>query len=296
MRCPRCEADNPEGLKCCGECGTPVTAPCPTCGFANPPQFKFCGDCGTRLSGQPRAAQATAADERRDSQETEPPRVTPPATARLRPEAERRQLTVLFCDLVNSTVLAGQLDPEDLRDVIQAFQDTCAAAIHRFDGHIAQYLGDGLLVYFGYPQAHEDDARRAIETGLGMVEAIAALNTHLAQNTGIRLAVRVGIHTGLVVVGEVGGSARQEQLALGETPNVAARILGIAAPDTVVISAATLRLVQGLFSAEELGPSMLKGVATPVQVYRVRGDTGALSRLDVAVTRGLTPLVAGSWR
>src|SRR5215467_8428415 len=151
-------------------------------------------------------------------------------------DAERRHLTVLFCDLVESTKLAGQLDPEDLRDVVRAYQATGAEVIERFEGHIAQYLGDGLLVYFGYPRAHEDDAQRAVRTGLGIVEAMSTLNSRLRQRHDVRLAVRVGIHTGLVVVGEMGGGGRQEQLALGDTPNLAARLQGLAAPDTVVIS------------------------------------------------------------
>ena len=161
-------------------------------------------------------------------------------------DAERRQLTVLFCDLVDSTPLASQLDPEDLREVVRAYQEACAKVIARFEGHIAQYLGDGLLVYFGYPLAHEDDAQRAVRTGLGIVEALGQLNTRLAQERGVHLAVRLGIHTGLVVVGEVGGGTRQEQLALGETPNLAARLQGIAAPNTVVISAATLSTARRL--------------------------------------------------
>src|SRR5262249_54390523 len=148
-------------------------------------------------------------------------------------------------DLVDSTLLSTQLDPEDLREVVRAYQAACAEVIQRFEGHIAQYLGDGLLVYFGYPQAHEDDARRALRTGLGIVEVMGALNSRLAQRQGVRLALRLGIHTGLVVVGAMGGGGRQEQLALGETPNIAARLQGLAAPDTVVISAATFRLVQG---------------------------------------------------
>jgi class 3 adenylate cyclase len=158
------------------------------------------------------------------------------------PEAERRQLTVLFCDLVDSTVLASQLDPEAWREVVRAYQDTCAHVIARFEGHIAQYLGDGLLVYFGYPLAHEDDAQRAVRAGLGMVEAVGTLNTRLARDPEVRLAVRLGIHTGVVVVGEM-GDGRQERLALGETPNIAARLQALAAPNTVVISAATFRLV-----------------------------------------------------
>src|SRR5207249_4013931 len=185
------------------------------------------------------------------------------------PEAERRQLTVLFCDLVDSTVLASKLDPEDLREVVRAYQETCAKVIARFDGHIAQYLGDGLLVYFGYPLAHEDDAQRAVRAGLGIVEALGQLNTRLGEERGVQLAVRVGIHTGLVVVGEVGGGTRQEQLALGETPNLAARLQGLAAPNTLVISAATLQLLGGFFTSQSLGTSVLKGLAQPLEVYQV---------------------------
>src|SRR5262249_49797847 len=130
-------------------------------------------------------------------------------------EAERRQLTVLFCDLVGSTMLSGQLDPEDLRAVVRAYQETAAEVIQRYEGHIAQCLGDGLLVYFGYPQAHEDDAQRAVHTGVELVEAIGGMNTRLEASYGVQLAVRLGIHTGPVVVGDIGGGGRREQLALG---------------------------------------------------------------------------------
>jgi TOMM system kinase/cyclase fusion protein len=207
------------------------------------------------------------------------------------PEAERRQLTVMFCDLVDSTALAARLDPEDLREVVRAYQETSAAVIQRFGGYIAQYLGDGLLVYFGYPQAHEDDAQRAVRAGLGLVAAMGELNARLTRHTGVRLAVRIGIHTGLVVVGEMGGGSRQEQLALGETPNVAARIQGLAAPDTVTISSATFRLVQGYFTCQDLGSHLLKGLGAPLQVYRILGESAAQSRLEVAEASGFTPLV-----
>jgi class 3 adenylate cyclase/predicted ATPase len=207
------------------------------------------------------------------------------------PEAERRQLTVLFCDLVDSTVLASQLDPEDWREVVRAYQDTCAKVIARYDGHIAQYLGDGLLVYFGYPQAHEDDAPRAVRAGLGMVEAIGQLNTQLGRGRGVLLAVRLGIHTGLVVVGDVGSGTRHEQLALGETPNVAARLQGIATPNTLVISATTLPLLGGFFACQPLGTPLLKGLAQPLAVYRVLYESMARSRLEAVGSTGLTPLV-----
>jgi hypothetical protein len=134
------------------------------------------------------------------------------------PDAERRQLTVMFCDLVDSTSLSGQLDPENLWQVVRAYQTTCAEVIQRFGGHIAQYLGDGLLVYFGYPPAHEDDAQRAVRAGLGITAAMETCNTYLEQHYKVRLAVRLGIHTGLVVVGEMGSGARREQLALGGNP------------------------------------------------------------------------------
>jgi class 3 adenylate cyclase len=214
--------------------------------------------------------------------------ISPPTTPRSL-EAERRQLTVLFCDLADSTRLAGQLDPEDLREVVLAYQATCVEMVQRFDGHVAQYLGDGLLVYFGYPQAHEDDAQRAVRAGLGILDAMGVLNTHLERDKGIRLAVRIGIHTGPVVVGPMGSGGRHEQLALGETPNLAARLQSLAAPDTAAISATTYRLVQGYFRCDDMGSPSLKGIETPMRVYRVVAESVAQSRLDVAGTTGLTP-------
>ena len=206
-------------------------------------------------------------------------------------EAERRQLTVLFCDLVGSTQLSGQLDPEDLRAVVRAYQETAAAVIQHYAGHIAQYLGDGLLVYFGYPTAHEDDARRAVHTGLGIVEAIATLNTRLMGQYGVQLAVRLGIHTGPVVVGVMGGGGRHEHLALGETPNIAARLEGLAPPNAVVISAVTARLVPGTFALEDLGTHTLRGVAEPMAISRVRGLLATPSPDEEFVTATVPVLV-----
>ncbi len=207
----------------------------------------------------------------------------------LDPAAERRQLTVMFCDLVGSTALSEQLDPEELREVVRSYQKTCTEVIRRYDGHIAQHLGDGLLVYFGYPTAHEDDAQRAVRAALEIVGALqtrglSPLSTHPLQ-------VRIGIHTGLVVIGEIGSSERREILALGETPNIAARIQGLAEPDTVIISAATYRLVQGLFECRDLGLQTLKGISIPLSTYRVIQESGLRSRFEVAASTGLTPLV-----
>jgi class 3 adenylate cyclase/predicted ATPase len=213
------------------------------------------------------------------------------APVRPAPEAERRQLTVLFCDLVGSTQLSGQLDPEDLRAVVRAYQEAAAKIIKRYEGHIAQYLGDGLLVYFGYPTAHEDDARRAVHTGLGIVQAIATLNPSLAAQYGMQLAVRLGIHTGPVVVGVMGGGGRHEYLALGETPNVAARLQATAPANAVVISAVTARLVQGTFALEDLGTHTLHGVTEPMAVSRVRGLVETPSRDEDFVTATVPVLV-----
>src|SRR5262245_53880173 len=207
------------------------------------------------------------------------------------PEAERRHLTVLFCDLVGSTALAGRLDPEDYREVVRAYHQICAAVLQRFDGYLAQYLGDGVLGYFGYPVAHEDDAQRAVRAGLDLLDTCASLSPHPTLPAGEPVAIRLGVHTGLVVVGDVGAGARHEPLALGETPTIAARLQHLAEPNTLVISAATQQLITGYFRWKALGAHTLPGLAQPLEVYRVLGASGVQSRLEVAATHGLTPLV-----
>jgi class 3 adenylate cyclase/predicted ATPase len=207
-------------------------------------------------------------------------------------EAERRQLTVMFCDLVDSTALSSTLDPEQLRDLLLAYQAACAVVIDRYDGHLAKYLGDGLLVYFGLPRAHEDDAQRAVSAGLDIVEAVALLNRDLSRKFGIELSVRLGVHTGLVVAGEMGaGGAREEMAIVGETPNIAARLQSLAAPNALVISSSTQRLVSGLFTYEDIGVRQLKGVSRPVQVWRVTGERLTESRFDALHPAGPFPLI-----
>lgn len=207
-------------------------------------------------------------------------------------EAERRQLTVMFCDLQGSTALSQQLDPEELRDVIRSYQEVCAGAVARFEGHIAKYLGDGLLIYFGYPQAHEDDPQRAVRAGLAILEDMGALNTRLEADKNLELAVRIGVHTGLVVAGEMGGGDTVESLAIvGETPNIAARLQEAAESNSVVISNITANLVQGFFLFESLGFHELKGISEPMELCQVVSESGAQTRFDVAVSAQLTPLV-----
>jgi class 3 adenylate cyclase/predicted ATPase len=201
-------------------------------------------------------------------------------------EAERRQLTVMFCDLVGSTSLATRFDPEDLREVISAYHHAVAATIAGFDGFVAKYMGDGVLIYFGYPQAHEDDAERAVRAGLGTIDAVARLDLGSAN-----LQVRVGIATGLVVVGDlIGKGSAQEQSVVGETPNLAARLQALAAPASLVIAASTRQQIGELFDLENLGLQHLAGFAEPQRVWRVLAESGEVSRFD-ALRSGTTPLV-----
>ena len=203
-----------------------------------------------------------------------------------RDTAERRQVTVMFCDLVGSTALSARMDPEDLREVISSYQKCVAETVQRFGGFVAKYMGDGVLVYFGYPQAHEDDAERAVRAGLELVAAVGGLKTHAPLQT------RVGIATGLVVVGDlIGSGASQEQAIVGETPNLAARLQGIAEPNSVVIAESTRKLVGNLFELEDLGAQDLKGISGAVRAWAALRPASVESRFDALHASGLTELV-----
>jgi class 3 adenylate cyclase/tetratricopeptide (TPR) repeat protein len=232
---------------------------CAACGFESPEGFRFCGKCGSSLA---------------------------PAS-----EAERRQLAVLFCDLIDSTRLSAALDPEDLRDVVRRYQQACGAVVEHFGGHVAQYLGDGLLIYFGFPKAQEDDTRRAVRAGLGMLAAMRELAAELDHQLPVPLAVRIGIHVGLTVTGDVGTSLKREQLAIGQTPNLAARVQGEASPNSLLITQPVHALVDGFFNIEFVGLRALKGFADPVGLYRVLSETSEQGRFDVSLSSGLLPLV-----
>jgi predicted ATPase/class 3 adenylate cyclase len=202
--------------------------------------------------------------------------------------AERRQLTVMFCDLVGSTAISARLDPEDLSSVFGAFQKACVSAVTAFGGSIAKYMGDGALVYFGYPEAHEDDAERAVRAGLALLDAVAAMRLPLP----VRPQVRIGIATGLVVVGElIGEGGAQERVAIGETLNLAARIQAVASPDSVVVAELTRRLAGVAFDYDDLGPHELKGIPAAARLWRVTGESGTRGRFDSRTAKGLTPLV-----
>ena len=217
------------------------------------------------------------------------PLTTEPAVGtepKVQDAAERRQVTVMFSDLVGSTALSGRMDPEDLREVISAYQKRVAETVQRFGGFVAKYMGDGVLIYFGYPQAHEDDAERAVRAGLELVAAVGGIKTHAALQT------RVGIATGLVVVGDlIGWGPSQEQAIVGETPNLAARLQGIAEPNSVVIAESTRKLVGNLFELEDLGAQDLKGISGAVKAWAALRPSSVESRFDALHATGLTELV-----
>jgi class 3 adenylate cyclase/predicted ATPase len=273
MECPSCQAENREDHRFCAECGTPLAIKCPQCGFTSAPDAKYCGGCGVALA-------------RRLGQADEPEPGTE-AEAGV-PEAERRQLTVVFVDMVGSTELSHRLDPEDLREVMRRYQDAVAGAVTRYEGYVAKFLGDGVLAYFGWPQAHEDQVERAVRTGLDAVAAVARLEF----DHDVALEARVGIATGQVVVGDLVGEASAEAEAVaGETPNLAARLQGLAAPGQVVIGATTRLLIGETFDLKDLGAHELKGFAEPVVAWRVMREGDIDGRDEAKRVGGGLPLV-----
>jgi class 3 adenylate cyclase/predicted ATPase len=272
MKCASCGKGNPDGAKFCSTCGTPLARRCPSCHAEVAPIARFCHECGTALGS---VAQPT------------PDRAHPAEPETI---VERRHMSVMFCDLVGSVQMSRALDPEDLRDLIRAYREACAAVVSRYGGTTAQFQGDGIVVYFGYPIAHEDDARRSVQAGLEIVRAVEALAPDARARQGVDMSVRVAVHTGLTLVGDL-GAAGTERLALGDTPNIAARIQQIAEPNSVVVSLATQRLVAGFFEMTSLGEHMVKGVDEPIEVFRVEAASSARHRLEAASKQRLAPYV-----
>lgn len=281
MRCGACGTENSDHTSSCVQCAVPMGNRCAGCNTSNPPQGRFCGNCGLCLDAQP-TEQTTSG--------TSAVKPVPKAGATER-EAERRQITVLFCDVVGSTELSERLDPEDLRHLMGAYHHVCSEEVRRYDGHISQYLGDGVLIFFGYPVAHEDDVQRAILTALAILEGMKKLNLRLQQENETGLSVRMGIHTGQVVIGEVGEGTWRAQMALGLTPNLAARVQNLAESNTLLITAATHRLVAPHFICQDLGVHSLKGIAHPLQVFQVLGESGVETRMQAAGTTGIMAFV-----
>jgi class 3 adenylate cyclase len=276
MECPSCHSEMPDDSRFCEACGAALPVRCATCGATSRAGARFCSKCGNTLTLEGAG----------------PP--TKPATALISPatqsaaSAERRQLTVMFVDLVGSTALSARLDPEDMREIIGAYHRCCAEQITKTGGFVAKYMGDGVLAYFGYPEAHEDDAERGVRAALELTEAVPRLGT----GQEVSLQVRIGIATGLVVVGDlIGEGAAQEQGVVGDTPNVAARLQALAEPGQMAISDSTRRLIGGMFEYRDLGRVTLKGLPDPVQAWHVLGASTVESRFEALHETNLTPLV-----
>ena len=264
MNCRTCGAAARDGQRFCEACGTALDKKCAGCGSSAPYAARFCGTCGSNFGDEAPAPGSTAI-------------ATGNGGAALDIGAgERRQLTVLFADMVGSTALSGRLDPEALRTLLRAYQQVCVECAERYGGNIHQYAGDGVLAYFGYPVAHDHDAERAVLAGMDIVQGTQRLAAELRQRGESDVAVRIGVHTGMVVVGEMGAGGAREVHAIGETPNVAARIQGEAAVDSVYVSAATRRLLRPHFQARSIGVRALKGVARAIELFTVDAVTSEL--------------------
>jgi class 3 adenylate cyclase len=308
MQCPRCSHENPDGARFCGECGTKLERPCPSCGTANPPTNKFCHHCGTPLSAEAQSSESGVQSPQPLTSSSQHPDVSPRPrdagpisytprhladkilTSRSALEGERRQVTVLFADAVGFTTLSEKLDPEEVHRIMDRCFELITGAVHRFEGTINQYTGDGVMALFGAPIAHEDGPRRAVHAALAVQHALRDLSQELQTQRGFGLQMRIGLNTGLVVVGKIGDDLRMDYTAVGDTTNVASRLQHLARPGSVVVSEATQKLIAGFFETIDLGALEVKG-HTPVRAFEVVRPRGRRARLDVAAERGLTPLV-----
>lgn len=278
MKCLHCEQECADTARFCGACGSKLEWRCAPCGHSNPAVHRFCEQCGAARGTDGASTSATP---------------SPAPEAAIVPSdpdrsGERRHLTVMFCDLVGSTSLSGRLDPEEMQQIVLEYQEICTAAIEEHGGYVAHFMGDGILAYFGYPIADEQAAVRAVRAGLQMVRSIERRAEHVPG-----LAVRVGVHSGITVVADMGaGSQRQQRDVVGETPNIAARVQSSAAPGQVAVSDTVARACEGFIELVPMGPHELKGVDRPMLLHRAVRDTGAVTRLDVAAAKQrLTPLV-----
>jgi len=293
MHCPRCGFANPEGMNFCGHCGTGLSAGCPHCGFENPPGFAFCGKCGAALTGQPPAPVPASLAPQPQTPFTYTPHhlAEKILTSRRALEGERKQVTVLFADLKGSMELLAERDPEEARQLLDPVLERLMAAVHRFEGTVNQVLGDGIMALFGAPIAHEDHALRACYAALAMQEAIQRYSAQVRRAHGIEVQIRVGLNSGEVVVRSIGNDLHMDYSAIGQTTHLAARMEQLATPGSIRMTAATLRLVEGLVRVTALGPIPVRGLVEPVEVFELVGASGIRRRLQAAVARGLTRFV-----
>lgn len=284
MKCPTCSFDNPPGSRFCENCGQPLEFVCPNCGEAVTPTAKFCRNCGFKLANTqltPRAAELSRSESLEALRRAAPSSVASKIlSARERMEGERKLVTALFTDIVGSTALAERLDPESWAEIVSAAHQIVSQAVYRFEGTIAQLLGDGVLSFFGAPLAHEDDPERAIRAALEIRRAMGEYAAALQADEGVEeFRVRIGINTGLVVVGQIGSDLHMEYLAVGDTVNLAARMQSAAEPNEIMITGNTHRMVPNLFEVEDRGEIHVKGKAEPVHAFCVLAERKGAVRL-----------------
>ena len=287
MQCSRCHADNRAGRKFCAACGQALVLPCPQCAFVNDPDDRFCGGCGQALTAVPATSPAVPS----------PQSYTPTHLAekilatRATLEGERKQVTVLFADLKGSMELLADRDPEDARQLLDPVLERMMAAVHRYEGTVNQIMGDGIMALFGAPLAHEDHAVRACYAALAMQAALRRYSDEVRRTQGLAVHFRIGLNAGEVVVRAIGNDLHMDYSAIGQTVHLAARMEQLAMPGSILLTAATLRLVEGLVQVHALGPIPVKGLAEPMEVYELVGASALRQRLQAAVARGLTPFV-----
>jgi class 3 adenylate cyclase len=301
MQCLQCQHENREGRRFCAECGAPLSQLCTACAFVNEPGDKFCGGCGLSLNDTslPSSPPVVSVPLSPTSTSREPHlfSYTPQhlaekiLTSRHALEGERKQVTVLFCDLANSTGLAELLGPEMMHTVLNRFFELALDAVHRYEGTINQFLGDGFMALFGAPIAHEDHAHRAVLAAVALRQQLQAGNAAQTHPRATELTIRMGLNTGIVVVGAIGDNLRMDYTAIGDTTNVAARLQSVAGPGQIVLSDATHRLVSGYCTTHNLGTFSLKGKDEPVHAWNLTSVQEIRTRLAVETERGLTPFV-----
>ena len=286
MQCPRCQGENPAGVKFCGECGARLESLCLVCRAANPPTNKFCHQCGEPLAGGPPAVRFAS------------PQVYTPKhlaekilNSKSALEGERKQVTVLFADLKGSMELLADRDPEEARTLLDPVLERMMEAVHRYEGTVNQVMGDGIMALFGAPLAHEDHAVRACYAALRMQDSVKRYAGEIRRSHGVTVEIRVGLNSGEVVVRAIGSDLHMDYTAVGQTTHLAARVEQLASPGTILLTAETLKLAEGYVEVMPLGPVPVKGLAEPVEMYEVTGAGAVRSRLQASATRGLTKFV-----
>ena len=287
MRCPKCEFENPAGMKFCGKCRTAFGLTCPNCSFENPPGFDFCGQCAAALQGNAVIAESKTAAAKSIAAVRI---VAEDASATL--DGERKTVTALFADIKGSTELMEDLDPEEARAIIDPALKLMIDAVHRYDGYVVQSTGDGIFALFGAPVAHEDHPQRALYGALRIQEELRRYSTKVVADGGMPIEARVGANTGEVVVRSLmTGAGQVEYTPIGHTTNLASRMQTVAPTGSIAVSENSRRLCEGYFILKPLGPTKVKGVAEPVNVYEVTGLGPLRTRLQRSAGRGLTKFV-----